>query len=218
MLSSSQPLATVTSAAVHVCPCTMHGVHSPGCAPRGGTLARRALSPALLNSCPTEGPAPRGSSLYASASDVRSPTFLSGCFCVISVFEVLHVQVWLCLCFCSGSALLPESPHRHLLLFFPLGSDTLPAPAPSSHFTPQAWPPSARPWRADGDREHRGAVPQRAPPRTTRSPRQASASSSPGRGWVEKAGLRGHPGRLPGSSAVAMFRVSEHSCCGDFAS
>lgn len=147
--------------------------------------------------------APPPSSLAASASS------LSSRFCTS--------QVWLCLCFCSESALLPESPHRHLLLFFPLGSDTLPAPAPSSHFTPQAWPPSARPWRADGDGEHRGAVPQRAPPRTTRSPRQASALSSPGWGRV-KAGLRGHPGRLPHSSAVAMFRVSEHSCCGDFAS
>lgn len=45
---------------------------------------------------------------------------------------------------------------------------------------PQAWHPSARPWRADGDREHRDAVPQHALPRTTRSPWQASASRSPG--------------------------------------
>ena len=92
----------------------MHGVHSPGCAPRGGTLARRAPSPALLNSCPTKGPTPRGSSLYASASDVRSPTFLSGCFCVVSVFKVLHVpgvalSVFL-LGICSASRIPSLSP------------------------------------------------------------------------------------------------------------
>jgi len=37
-------------------------------------------------------------------------------------------------------------------------------------------------------------------------------------GRAEKAGLRGHPGRLPGGGAVATFRVSEHSYCGDFTS
>ena len=37
-------------------------------------------------------------------------------------------------------------------------------------------------------------------------------------GRAEKAGLRGHPGRLPGGSAVATFGVSEHRYCGDFTS
>lgn len=216
MLSGSQPLATVTSAAVHVCPCTMHGVHSPGCAPGGGTLARRALSPALLNSCPTKGPTPRGSSLYASASDVPSPTFLSGCFCIVclrgSARPGVALSVFL-LGICSASRIPSPSPPsvlssgiRHVTCtssFLPLHPSGLASKCPSLE---GRWGRGTQGCCATA-----GATP------TTRSPGQASASSRPGRGRV-KAGLRGHPGRLPGSSAVAMFQVSEHSCCGDFAS
>lgn len=139
----------------------------PGVPPSGGTLARRALSPALgsrvllkaqlrVDQSPSTPLlwtfAPPPSSLAASAR--------------LRLLEVLqNVQVWLFVCVSARDLLCFLNPHRHLLLFFPLGSDTLPA---SSSFLPLH--PSGLAFRkcpslrADGDGEHRGTVPQRAPP------------------------------------------------------
>lgn len=179
MLGGSQPLATVTGAAVHRYLCTTHGVCSPGCAPWGGTLARWAMSPALLNSCPTKGPTLCGASLSMPLLLMFPPlSFLSGCLCVVSVFEVLHVQVWLCLCFCLGSALLPESPH--LLPPSVLSSGIRHMLSAISSFLPL--PPSGL---ASECSSLKGRWGQRTEgcwhlPRTARSPWRASSSPSPG--------------------------------------
>lgn len=103
----------------------MHSVHSPGHAPRGGTLARRAPSSALLNSCPTKGPTPCGASLSTPllrtfpprpSSLAASALSLSLRFCT-SRCGFVCVSARDLLCF-------PNPLTCHLLLFFPLGSDT----------------------------------------------------------------------------------------------